>query len=127
MPLALAVENKIVIHQMDVAADYLNSTVDEELYMQIPEELENMISSFVSKAPTQNTNKNILRKFQQLIQELLRGDKVCKLMKSLYGLKQSGRQWNKKSDSELKRIELRQLHAGHCLYIQQQTLVIVAT
>ena len=128
MLLALAVEKGLTIHQMDVVTAYLNGTVDEELYMEIPEDFENIISSYVSKASNENAGISVLKKCHQLLLDLKSGNKVCKLVKSLYGLKQSGRQWNKKLDSELKRIGLRPLHADHCLYIQRNSdsLVIVA-
>ena len=126
--LALAVEKKLVVHQMDVVTAYLNGTVEEDLYMEIPEDFESMISNIISKADEEKANENILRKCQQIKLKPQSGDKVCRLVKSLYGLKQSGRQWNKKLDVELKRIGLRKLHSDHCLYIQQEgdSLVIIA-
>ena len=96
--------------------------------MEIPKDFDHMISNIVSKAGEQKINENILRKCQQIILKLQSGDKVCRLVKSLYGLKQSGRQWNKKLDGELKQIGLRQLHTDHCLYFKREgdSLVIVA-
>lgn len=68
MLMQLAVQKGIVVHQMDVKTAYLNAPIDCELYMEQPEGSER-------KDPN--------------------GEKlVCKLRKSLYGLKQSGRNWN---------------------------------
>ena len=61
----LAINNGNVVHQMDVCTAYLNAEVDHEIYVEQP-------PGFVK------SNKN--------------GPKLyCKLKKSLYGLKQSGR------------------------------------
>ena len=65
--LAFAVQNDLLIHQMDVETTFLNGKLDEEIYMQQPE-------GYVKSG-----------------EEHL----VCKLEKSLYGLKQSSRCWNK--------------------------------
>ena len=62
------------IHQMDVATAFLNGDLKEEIYMQQP-------SGYIQP------DKNGL---------------VCKLKKSLYGLKQSPRCWNEKLCEHLK-------------------------
>ena len=69
--LALASIYKLIVHQMDVKTTFLNSDLDEEVYMEQPK-------GFV----------------------LLRNEKkVCKLVKSLYGLKKAPKQWHEKFDS----------------------------
>ncbi|GJX36181.1 zinc finger, CCHC-type containing protein [Tanacetum coccineum] len=68
--LALAVVHNLVIHQMDVKTTFLNGDLDEEVYMKQPE-------GFVMSG-----NKH----------------KVCKLVKSLYGLEQAPKQWHQKFD-----------------------------
>ena len=68
MLMQLAVQEGTVVHQMDVKTAYLNAPIDCELYMEQPEGYE--------------------RKGHN-------GEKlVCKLKKLLYGLKQSGCNWN---------------------------------
>ena len=61
MLVAIATLHNLQIHQMDVKIAFLNGELDEEIYMEQPEE------------------------FIILGQE----KKVCKLVKSLYGLKQA--------------------------------------
>ena len=60
---------------MDVKTAYLNGDLEEEIFMKQPE-------GFVDKDQP---------------------DLVCKLKKSLYGLKQSARCWNKTIDEYLKK------------------------
>nr|GEW02960.1 retrotransposon protein, putative, Ty1-copia subclass [Tanacetum cinerariifolium] len=63
------------IWKMDVKTAFLNGYLDEDIYMVQPEGI---------------VNPNHPRK-------------VCKLQRSIYGLKQSSRSWNKRFDEEIKR------------------------
>jgi len=65
--IAHGLNRNMKIHQMDVVTAFLNGSLEEEIYMTQPE-------GFV-----QPGNENL----------------VCRLRKSLYGLKQSPRCWNK--------------------------------
>ena len=65
--LAIAAAMGLEIHQMDVKTAFLNGELDVEIYMEQPE-------GFVQKG---------------------REHLVCKLRKSLYGLKQSGRVYSR--------------------------------
>ncbi|GKB43455.1 zinc finger, CCHC-type containing protein [Tanacetum coccineum] len=67
---ALAAIHNLVIHQMDVKTTFLNGDLDKEVYMKKP------------------------KGFVMLGNE----HKVCKLIKSLYGLKQAAKQWHQKFD-----------------------------
>ena len=49
-------------------------------------------------------------------------NKVCKLRKSLYGLKQSARCWNDKIDSYLKSAGYKQNTADPCIYYRTETV-----
>ena len=64
----LAAQNDLILHQMDVKTAYLNAPIDCEIYMEQPEGF-----------AVPSNSEDVL---------------VCKLNKSLYGLKQSGRNWN---------------------------------
>ncbi|GJW48041.1 zinc finger, CCHC-type containing protein [Tanacetum coccineum] len=68
--LALAGIHNLVIHQMDVKTTFLNDDLDKEMYMKQPE-------GFVMPG-----NEH----------------RVCKLVNSLYGLKQARKQWHQKFD-----------------------------
>jgi len=76
--LALAAAWDYEVDQTDIKRASLLAKLDEEIYMDIPEGLE------VAKEGTSNGKR-----------------KVCKLLKGLYGLKQSGRMWNQEWDRHL--------------------------
>ncbi|GKD83964.1 retrotransposon protein, putative, ty1-copia subclass [Tanacetum coccineum] len=73
---------------MDVKTAFLNGHISEEVYMTQPE-------GFVNpKYPNH----------------------VCKLKRSIYGLKQASRQWNKRFDDEIKKFGFTQNHDEPCVY-----------
>ena len=63
-----AMQNDLIVHQMDVKTAYLNAPIDREIYIEQPEGFRK----------SGNSGETL----------------VCKLKRSLYGLKQSGRNWN---------------------------------
>jgi Reverse transcriptase (RNA-dependent DNA polymerase) len=85
--LAIAPLRKLHIHQLDVKGAYLNGTLKEEVYMQQPEGYGDGTSH------------------------------VCKLIKSLYGLKQAGREWNLELDCKLRKRKYMRLRSDPCVYI----------
>ncbi len=87
--LALAALEDMEIHQMDMKIAFLNGELEEEIYMEQPQ-------GFVHQGG-----------------EHL----VCKLHKSLYGLKQSPRAWNQKLDAFLKSIEFMKSEANPSVYV----------
>ena len=102
--LALVNQHNLELHQMDVKTAYLNGNLEEELFMKQPK-------GFVNKSHP---------------------ELVCKLKKSLYGLKQSARCWNKTIDDYLKKSGWVQNDADPCIYIKrfwtndQERIVIAA-
>ena len=85
---ALAAQNDLKLHQMDVSTAFLNGVLDEEVYMRPPE-------GFLEQG-----------------QEGL----VCRLKKSIYGLKQSPRCWNTVLDKRLKEMGFEPLSSDQCIY-----------
>lgn len=90
--LALAAELNLFIHQLDVTSAYLNGVLQEEVYMQQSE-------GFIDK-----NNPHL----------------VCKLRKTIYGLKQSGREWNSEIDSALRRIGFLRCNGDSCVYTMNE-------
>ena len=88
--LAYGVSRQMLIHQMDVVTAFLNGTLDEEIYMQQPE-------GYVEPGK----------------EEL-----VCRLKKSLYGLKQSPRCWNNAFKEFMLSLGFVQSDADPCVFIR---------
>ncbi|KAK1608851.1 hypothetical protein QYE76_032524, partial [Lolium multiflorum] len=86
--LAIAAFFDYEIWQMDVKTAFLNGDIEEELYMVQPK-------GFVDP-------KN--------------ADKVCKLQRSIYGLKQASRSWNRRFDKVIKDFGFIQCHGEACIY-----------
>ena len=90
--IALAVQNGLKLHQMDITTAFLNGELKEDVYMKQPE-------GFTVKG-----------------QE----DLVCRLKRSIYGLKQSGRCWNNTLDEELKKMGFVQSTSDPCIYVASE-------
>ena len=90
----------MIINQMDVVTAFLNGTINDEIYMEQPSEY------------------------------IKRGEKdlVCKLNRSIYGLKQSSRCWNTVFKQYMKFINFIQSIADPCILIsgKQANLTIIA-
>jgi hypothetical protein len=65
--LAMAVQENLIFHQVDISTAFLNGLLEEEVYIEVPEGLKDQFSK----------------------------NEVLKLKKALYGLKQASRSWNK--------------------------------
>lgn len=83
--LSIANQEKLMIHQMDVKAAFLNGNLDEEIFMNQPE-------GFTT------------------------GNLVCKLNKSIYGLKQASRMWNQRFHDYVIVLGFKRSNADYCLY-----------
>ena len=90
MLMQIAVQDDLLVHQMDVKTAYLNAPIDCEIYIEQPDGYE-----VYDKG----------------------GEKlVCKLNKSRYGLKQSGRNWNSMLHVYLLDEGFEQSQADPCVY-----------
>ena len=87
--LSIAAIEDMEVHQLDVKTAYLNGTLEEEIYMTIPEGLE----------PTNPGN-------------------VLRLRKTIYGLKQSGRAWYKEIDQKLQELGFLRCQSDHSIYVK---------
>ncbi|GKE38737.1 retrotransposon protein, putative, ty1-copia subclass [Tanacetum coccineum] len=88
--IAIAAYYDYKIWQMDVKTAFLNGYLNEEVYMEQPKGFVNL------KYPK----------------------RVCKLKHSIYRLKQSSRQWNKRFDDEIKKFGFTQNANVTCVYLK---------
>jgi hypothetical protein len=88
--IALAAKMKWKLHQMDVKTTFLNSVIEEEVYIEQPQGFE------VEDRKTH----------------------VCKLKKALYGLKQAPRAWYGRIDSFLTSLGFTKSKVDHNLYFK---------
>ncbi|KAL2240231.1 UNVERIFIED_CONTAM: Retrovirus-related Pol polyprotein from transposon RE2 [Sesamum indicum] len=86
--LAVAVGKGWPMHHLDVNNAFLHGTIDEDIYMDAPQ------------------GYNIPQ------------GKVCKLEKSLYGLKQASRKWNEEFTNKVREFGFEQCSHDHCLFVK---------
>jgi hypothetical protein len=94
--LAIAAAEDLEIHQMDVITAYLAGELEEEIYMTTP--------------PGVPGTEGL----------------VCRLLKGLYGLKQSARVWNQRLTGELKRMGLQATTADPSVWVSKDRGLILA-
>lgn len=93
---AVAIKRGFEIYQMDAITAFLQSDLDEDIYMCQPEGYSDG------------------------------SDKVCLLKKAIYGLKQAGRQWNLKVNSVLKEFKLQRSSFDPCVYFNVSLTLLIA-
>ncbi|KAH9696724.1 reverse transcriptase Ty1/copia-type domain-containing protein [Citrus sinensis] len=88
--LSLAVNLDWYLYQLDIKNTFLNGDLEEEVFMEVPQGLDLNLT----------------------------GNKVCKLKKSLYGLKQSPRAWFDRFAKAVVRLGYTQCQADHTLFLR---------
>ncbi|GMG18184.1 unnamed protein product [Phytophthora fragariaefolia] len=83
------------IEQCDVDTAFLYGKLEEEIYMELPEGLRELLELAEAKGED---------------------DVVCMLLQSLYGLKQASRVWNETIDKHLKSMGFKPADADPCVY-----------
>jgi hypothetical protein len=95
--LALATILKYDIELLDVKTAFLNATLKEEVYMKLPK-------GYEEYHPTTGVPF------------------VCKLNKSIYGLKQASNEWNKEVDSTIEAFGFKRTVSDTCVYWKRSKL-----
>ena len=93
--LAITIAKHLKIQQMDVKGAYLNGILKETIYMHQPNSFKNGTT------------------------------RVCHLIRTLYGLKQSSHKWNAKFNKKMKMWEYKRLRADPYIYIHSEAGKIV--
>ena len=88
---AYAINNGLMVHQMDAISAFLQGDIEEEIYITQPQGFEGR-----------------------------HGNGVCKLKKAIYGLKQSSRVWNQHLDAKLKQMGFQPSAYDSCVYIMRR-------
>ena len=104
MLLAFSAHFGYEIEQMDVPDAYLKGDLKETIYMEIPEGY-----ILPSGQPAHQSE-----------------GKVLKLLRPLYGLKQSGREWNMKAKSQLATMGFRPISSDSCVFLNKSEQTILA-
>ncbi|KAI8124587.1 Retrovirus-related Pol polyprotein from transposon TNT 1-94 [Lucilia cuprina] len=89
---AIAAEKGLYLHHVDISTAYLNSTLDEEVYMKQPDGFQD------ERYPGQ----------------------VLRLKKAIYGLKQSGRSWNTTLDAAIRSMNFKACDSEPCIYTRHE-------
>jgi len=92
--LALSAIYGITLHQLDISNAFLNGDLDEEIYMKLPPGYANRQG------------------------DSLPPNVVCRLKRSLYGLKQASRQWFLKFKATLTGLGYVQTHSDHTCFLK---------
>ena len=88
--LAIATARHLQIQQMDIKGAYLNGTLKETIYMRQPDGFDDG------------------------------SGRVCHLLRTLYRLKQSGREWNAEFDTKMWRQGYKCSHLDPCIYTRSE-------
>jgi len=96
---ALAALEQWEIHGMDVITAFLLGKLTEEIFMTQPEGFE---------------------------RQGMKAKMVCRLLRSLYGLKQASRVWNMQLHEFLLKIGFRRSNADTCLYVNVEISIFIA-
>uniref|UniRef100_A0AAV1UWT9 Reverse transcriptase Ty1/copia-type domain-containing protein n=2 Tax=Peronospora matthiolae TaxID=2874970 RepID=A0AAV1UWT9_9STRA len=97
--LSMAAKYGLMLYQMDVKTAFLNGSLNEDIYMDQPD-------GYL---------------------DATQPDYVCKLKRSLYGLKQSPRMWNQTIDGFMIKMGFKKCESDHCIYIKRddQDMILV--
>ena len=93
------------LHQLDVNNAFLHGDLDEEVYMSLPQGFHNKGDCSVDGSVAASVAGSGSRPL------------VCKLRKSLYGLKQASRQWHAKLSATISELGFVQSKSDYALFV----------
>jgi hypothetical protein len=89
---ALAAAKGMEVYQLDVSTAYVNAELDREVYLTVPEGMDNV-----------------------------KPGSVLRLNKCLYGLRTSGNRWNKLFNSDIEGLGYKRTKTDPCLYVREES------
>lgn len=108
--LSIAAKNNYLVGAVDVPAAYLHAPLDRSIYMYLEKRITNVL---VSRDPSLLSARDD------------KGRLLVKLNKSLYGLKQSGHQWQQYITSKLQSVGLQQSLIDPCIFWKKDLIVAI--
>lgn len=109
--IAAAAQKGMKIEQLDVTTAYLNGDIEEKIFMEAPEYLEDILE-YISQI-----RRGDISAAREMLTQLQESDVVCFLNKALYGLHQAGRAWHSRLDREFRETGAVPSDADPCVYI----------
>jgi hypothetical protein len=141
---AFSLQHKLCMHQLDIVTTYLYGTLEHVIHMEAPPELIQRILHHTQgeQVPTSNratreqfghTDKHVLRSTSHAIigNTILRehsnhkdiqaqGKFAVKILRSMYGLKQSGRTWFHKFKTEMLKMGFTTSDLAPCIFLKRE-------
>lgn len=111
---AVAARKGMKIEQLDITTAYLNGNVEEEIFMEAPEYLENVLELI---ARDRREGESVKKAANKMLKDLQKSNVVCLLNKALYGLRQAGRAWHLRLSKELRELGAVPSKSDPCLYL----------
>lgn len=121
MLVAISARMNMSISQLDITSAYLHGEINDEVYMEAPQLLEDMLKRII----TDTSDEKMQRKAKIMLSHYRRGHRTCRLRKALYGLRQAGRQWHSKLDTVLRGAGLIPTNADPCVYVNHKKTVFL--
>ncbi|GBL72939.1 Retrovirus-related Pol polyprotein from transposon TNT 1-94 [Araneus ventricosus] len=112
MPASLAAKFKAKIYQFDIASAYHNGILEDEVYMNIPKYFDLPLEILIES----EDNEDLCKRAKQMLVNSKTNNMVCKLKKSLYGLKQSDRCWFSRLNEILHDFGLNNTKSDPCVF-----------
>lgn len=105
------------VHQIDVDTAYLYAKINEKLYMETSEMLKEALEQILR---TERRDSLVAEKAGKMLKELNDGNKVCKILIAIYGLKQSGERWYNHLCHVLDKVGFKPTVSDPCVFLYQQ-------
>lgn len=101
------------LSQLNITSAYLHGELDNEVYIQAPGFLKEILMRIENKT----SDRNLRIKARTMLSEFQQGRQICLLKKALYDLREFGRKWHFKLSTTLKDADLIPTNVDSCVYM----------